>query len=371
MTKTMTKHDKIFFCRLFCYAMDFFGIKAKSLCNAADDEFTESSVSSWRTRNPPGAEIEFQSLVKAVKICLDNKHAGDYYDKKKYVEDLKSIISDYHCTIPEFIVKWTDYSIIDLAVRTIEFAYSQPRLISNKVISKTETLTVHGVSRSYARTEAVVFDFDGTLTTTNKVRTTWESIWTMLGYSVDECINLHLKFSNGEITHEQWCLFTEEKFKAKHLHRDQLVPLIESTQLIQDIDKVFLELDRRGIQVYIVSGSIKYIIRRCLAGLVEYVSGGIDANTFDFDEDGYLSHIIGTAYDFEGKAARITNIATDMKIDPNQILFIGNSLNDEWAHTSGARTLAINPKNTNMFNKAIWDDCIVHCESLLEILKFI
>lgn len=369
--KKATKNEKLkFFCKVFAFITEYFGIAAKALCESASGWFSEASVSSWRTRFGPRSDEAFRELLFAMNTCLVKKYVLDYYDKNDYVEKVRKIISGYSKT-PDFLRSETDYNIIELVVKTLEFAYLFKNLMPSPILQNVEIAVTSCAKHSNAKTEAVVFDFDGTLTTTNKVRTTWESIWTMLGYSVNDCVELHAKFSNHEITHAEWCSLTEEKFKARRLNRNQLSPLIESTQLITGIEEIFQELDQRDIKVYIVSGSIKYIIRKCLGNLVQYVSGGIDANIFDFDEEGYLTQIIGTAYDFEGKAARITNIAKELNIAPEQILFVGNSLNDEWAHTSGARTLAINPKNTNMYNKSIWDDCIVDCKSLVEIMKYI
>lgn len=370
MSKKTNKNNKILFCQVFDFIMEHFSIKAKPLCDCSNGAFSETSISSWKTRNPPGSEEVFGYLLTVVKDYLTNKHASDMFDRGDYIKKVSGEIAHY-CKLPDFLVSPNSYSIIELVGRTLEFSYLNQKMLPcdthAEITNESEPLVEH---HSSAKTEAVVFDFDGTLTTT-KVRTTWESIWTLLGYTVQDCVDLHIKFSNNEISHKEWCFLTEEKFKARKLHKSQLAPLIESTKLITGIEEVLQELDKRGIQVYIVSGSIKYIILKSLGALAQYVSGGIDANVFDFDEEGYLSQIIGTAYDFEGKAARITKIAQDLSISPNQILFVGNSLNDEWAHSSGARTLAINPKNTNMFNKNIWDDCIVQCDSLVQILKYI
>lgn len=371
MKNEIEKKDKFFFCHVFSFIMEYFSIKAKVLSDCSNEgAVPEASISSWKTRNPPGSEEGFNELIKAMKICMEKKHVSDFFDRGDYIKRICSEIS-FYCKVPEFLVTPNSYSVIELVILTLEFAFLHQKLLPDVTQNNIEDeVAATTVCHSTAKTEAIVFDFDGTLTNA-KVRTTWESIWTLLGYTIQDCVDLHVRFSNSEITHKEWCALTEEKFKARKLHKNQLTPLIENTHLIAGIEEVLKELDRRGIEVYIVSGSIKYIILKCLGALAQYVSGGIDANVFDFDENGYLSHIAGTAYDFEGKAARITKIANELNILPNQILFVGNSLNDEWAHSSGARTLAINPKNTNMFNTDIWDNCIVQCDTLTEILKYI
>lgn len=375
MKKSQKNKNLILFCKVFSFITEYYNISAKSLCDAANGAFCESSVSSWRTRNPPGSSESFNELLVAMDICLKTKNVTEYYDITDYANRVCSVIKKY-LEPPRFLVNGGQNSVEYTVKKTLEFAFHHKNMKpdTNYCIDHQshELIPFQTKIDSKKKTEAVVFDFDGTLTTTaGNVKTTWESIWTLLGYSVDDCVNLHIKFSHKEISHEEWCLLTEEKFKLRRLHRDQLLSLVHDTQLIPGIEAVLKELDRKNIKVYIVSGSIKYIIRKVLGNLYQYVSGGVDANVFSFDEEGYLSKIIGTAYDFEGKAARITKIVEELKIAPEQILFVGNSHNDEWAYSSGARTLAINPKDTNMYNKNIWNNCIYNCESLTEILKYI
>ena len=58
------------------------------------------------------------------------------------------------------------------------------------------------------RTQAVVFDFGGTLTETQGKHTTWERLWQKLGYSVNDCSELHRRYQRGLLTHQEWCDLT-------------------------------------------------------------------------------------------------------------------------------------------------------------------
>ena len=95
------------------------------------------------------------------------------------------------------------------------------------------------------------------------------------------------------------------------------------------------------------------------------------ANYFKFDSNGFLMEIVGTHYDNLGKAYYISQIAEELNISPQDILFVGNSMNDRFACRSGARTLCINPTLTDPFDKKVWNNCIQSCESLGEILAFL
>ena len=220
------------------------------------------------------------------------------------------------------------------------------------------------------KTQAVIFDFDGTLTYGKTNKTTWERLWTCLGYNVKLCQELHMKFDRKELSHPQWCKLTEEKFCERKLHKKALDEIAENIKLINGIEDTFKHLESRNIKIYIVSGSILYIIKHTLGDLYKYIDE-TKANVFKFDDNGYLTEIVGTKYDFEGKADFISNVACELNISPRDILFVGNSLNDRFAHKSGARTLCINPKLTDTTNQTVWNDCIPTCENLLEIISYI
>lgn len=220
------------------------------------------------------------------------------------------------------------------------------------------------------KTQAIVFDFDGTLTCGKTNQTTWESLWTCLGYDVRLCKELHMRYDRKEITHPQWCKLTEDKFCQRKLHKKSLEEIADNIKLINGIEDAFKQLASRNIKIYIVSGSILYIIKHALGNLYKYIDE-TKANVFKFDDNDYLTEIVGTKYDFEGKADFISNIASELKISPADIWFVGNSVNDRFAYKSGAKTLCINPKLTDPTNQTVWNRCIPKCENLLEIFQYI
>ena len=95
------------------------------------------------------------------------------------------------------------------------------------------------------------------------------------------------------------------------------------------------------------------------------------ANRFTFNKKGYLSRIIGTNYDFDGKAKYVEKVSNDCHIPVDEILFIGNSFNDAHVYRSGARTLCINPWLTNSHNTLYWHDSIDNMKNFEEIIPFV
>lgn len=283
-----------------------------------------------------------EQIYEEIRVFFEEKEAGQtYYNLRRHYPTLKVFAGE-----------------------VLEICY----LFSKNAVSDSFRTTED--IPSTGKTQAVVFDFDGTLTSGKANRTTWESIWISLGYDVKQCQELHMKFSRGEISHTEWCKITEHYFRERHLHRSMVEEISSKIKLLKGTRKTFQELYQRDIKIYIVSGSIMTVIRPVIHSIYQYVDG-IKANEFRFGENGILKEIVGTKYDFEGKAQYISEIAKELKISPHDILFVGNSINDQFAYISGARTLCINPKLTDVTNVSVWNNCIPTCRDLTEILAFL
>lgn len=205
--------------------------------------------------------------------------------------------------------------------------------------------------------KAIVFDFDGTLTKNNEARSSWEKIWVRLGYKVYDCQKYYQMYKAGDIDHQTWCDLTCRAFKKKNFSKDILMEIAKDIQLMEGAIEVLLKLKNEdNLKLYIVSGSIFELIENVFGDSIEDLFDGHMANTFIFHTNNKLSKIIGTQYDFEGKAEYIKKIVNDEGLESaSEVLFIGNSDNDEYAYKSGAQTLCFNPRLTNGSNKKIWN----------------
>lgn len=219
-------------------------------------------------------------------------------------------------------------------------------------------LTGYFVKKKYKPIKAIVFDFDGTLSRCmiSEMNSSWEMIWEKLGYKKSECEELYKKFKAKEINHQQWCDKTCRAFQKKNLTENTLKEIAKDFELIRGVKESLERLKLKGIKLYLVSGSIMQLIRFIWDDELDDYFDECKANIFRF-KDGKLETIVGTRYDFEGKAKFITDIFKHLKLkSQSEILFIGNSDNDQYAHKSGARTLCLNAKLTNPDDKDIWDD---------------
>ena len=119
-------------------------------------------------------------------------------------------------------------------------------------------------SPSSGAIRAVVFDFDGTLTSRSEAPTTWEKLWQICGYSVEECQELHRQFDKKEITHQEWCDITLSHFSSANLHREQVEEIARHIALLAGTGRTLEELKAQGVTSYIVSGSIGDVVRAAL-----------------------------------------------------------------------------------------------------------
>lgn len=232
-------------------------------------------------------------------------------------------------------------------------------------------LVISEISPIVKSKKVIIFDFDGTLTVPNYGYNTWESLWIALGYPVEYCEKYHKMYSNHEITHDEWCEITEKYFKEAKLGKHHLYETAKDAKLLPDTQEVIYYLKSKGFALYILSGSIKQFIEIVLGKDLALCFSEIKANRFVFDSQGLLEGIIGTPYDFEGKARFVTKIIDEKHIAPNEILYIGNSFNDEFVYKSGVETLCINPAQTDFYNNKIWHNYLRNVKSLKDVLPFI
>lgn len=217
--------------------------------------------------------------------------------------------------------------------------------------------------------KAVVLDFDGTMTT-QKSRTTWEMIWTELGYSTNDCNFYHRQFSNGLISHEKWCQITSDKFKERGITENTLTQVASTIELVDGVLELVEILEKNDIEFHILSGSIEQIIRMVLGQELFNRFTHVQANSLKFT-NAKLTYIEGTKYDFEGKADYINNLIRSRKYSRTDVLFVGNSSNDRWASRSGVTTLCVNPHFTDGNDEKEWIYCLREMDNILEILKYI
>jgi HAD superfamily phosphoserine phosphatase-like hydrolase len=219
-------------------------------------------------------------------------------------------------------------------------------------------------------TKAAVFDFGGTLTQPTHGPNTWERLWATVGYKNRETGKLHRDYMDGRIRHQEWCDKTAIKLREAGFTRAHLEQVATAIRPMPGLDDTIKELRAKGIGLFIVSGNVREIIRIVLGEQFVFFDE-IKANDMIFDGDGLIKEIRGHDFDFEGKADFLRRVFKERRCDPLDVLFVGNSLNDNWAIRSGARTLCVNPSETDPYDRRVWNYSLRPMENLIEILPFV
>jgi HAD superfamily phosphoserine phosphatase-like hydrolase len=222
----------------------------------------------------------------------------------------------------------------------------------------------------YTKIKSIVFDFDGTLTTSDINKSSWQRIWKKLGYEQADCDKYFSMYINKEIEHQEWCDITCKKFKDKKFSKSDLIDIANEIQLNPSVINTLTLLRKCGVKLHITSGSILELIQIIFGKYIDLFED-VKANRFSFDKNNIISSITGTLYDFEGKANYVKELIEKDNLKPYEIMFVGNSKNDDWAYQSGGRTLCINPHDTTFSNSRIWHHTIRSLIDLEEILPYI
>ena len=203
--------------------------------------------------------------------------------------------------------------------------------------------------------KTIIFDFDGTLT--KKHQNVWKYLWKKTPYGIEMNNLFYTLFSKGKITYQKWAELDFYYLKKGGIDVFSLKEAAENVVLQDGCFEFLKALKTNSYDLHIVSGGIKCVIKQCLKPHAQLFTN-ISANNFSFNEDGSLKDIIVTPYDNEGKALYIEELMAKNNLSPNDILFIGNSTNDEFVHKTGCHTLCINAETKNVSNKTIWNNSI-------------
>ena len=218
------------------------------------------------------------------------------------------------------------------------------------------------------KTEIVIFDYDGTLTKSEKGTNTWFNMWKALDdFETDE--KFYSMFKRGEITHKEWFNLIVNHLKEKKVKASFFEELAKKTILLNDLESVFKSLYEQGKEIYILSSGIKNLIDLSLRDFKRYITE-IQGYEILFDDERVVS--AGKDVDFldEQKDDYIKKLMKAKNVKPQAILFVGNGSNDECVSKTGVNMLCLNPDDTDHNDSKIWNNYLF-TDSLKDILPFI
>lgn len=219
------------------------------------------------------------------------------------------------------------------------------------------------------KTKLVVFDFDGTLSKPNVLPNSWARIWAKIGRTKDD-ETLYQMYKNKELSYTEWAKEVIKVYREEKFSRQMLEDIAKGTILLDDSEEVLKSLYLAGIKVIILSGGIKNIIEYALGDNLKYIYK-IEAQELIFDKDDIVEGVTVLDHFIEDKSQYTTIVLKQLNLKPEEVVFFGNSKNDEDVYKTGVKTICLNPDSADFNNRKIWKDCIKKTETLSSILKFI
>ena len=219
------------------------------------------------------------------------------------------------------------------------------------------------------KTKLVVFDFDGTLSKPNVLPNSWARIWAKIGRTKDD-ETLYQMYKNKELSYTEWAKEVIKVYREEKFSRQMLEDIAKGTILLDDSEEVLKSLYLAGIKVIILSGGIKNIIEYALGDNLKYIYK-IEAQELIFDKDNIVEGVTVLDHFIEDKSQYMAIVLKQLNLKPEEVVFFGNSKNDEDVYKTGVKTICLNPDSADFDNRKIWKDCIKKTETLSSILKFI
>lgn len=224
-------------------------------------------------------------------------------------------------------------------------------------------------NKSEAKTKLIIFDFDGTLSVPDEIDNSWARIWIEINL-LDEDIRLYNLYKDKQITYKQWVdeiikIYRENKVNSKTFSK-----AAKKIHLLNNCKKVFKFLYQNDIKICILSGGVKNIIEEKVKKFRQFITE-IEAETLTLDNDGVVNGIILAKSNVEDKSNFVLNQIKKYNLKKEEVIFVGNSYNDEEVYKSGVTTICLNPVKTDYTNKKIWTHYLLNVKDLRDILKFV
>jgi phosphoserine phosphatase len=179
----------------------------------------------------------------------------------------------------------------------------------------------------------IAFDLDGTLLRLSKHKYSWAAVWERLAGDTDGRVwREHMRrFLRDEIGYSKWCDIAAEEFRKKQITNSQMIGLAKEFHLIANCKEVLLKLKSEGYKIVLLSGGIDIFLRAHFTKKEEEsIFDIVKINVMAFDVDNVVAHVKATSYDFEGKMTAITEICQDEGISLEDVLYVGDAINDRY-----------------------------------------
>jgi HAD superfamily phosphoserine phosphatase-like hydrolase len=334
------------FCAVLATIMECFSLRSVDLGKTVreisnNQAFSESTVRSWKSRNPPARRTDFTNLCKVIDHSIDNLVLSVYFGP--YVEKMEQTLLRY---VDRKTIEKPEYDFLNCddlkgtLKRVLEFAFANRQALPKKTeIPVLDMEAGKEVVTSEKQPKRIVaFDLDGTLI--KGIRHSWTILWKIIGRSADEAHHLKKDFETGKISYQEW---TEDD--CKHLREGGLTKamvhkaVVESRcTLTKNLRKAVKKLQDNNCICAIISGGADCVLYDLMPDADElFGKENIFINQCKFDErgDGIIYEIVPTPYDWdegclgvEGKAAGLKLLCAKHGVRLEDSVFVGDDRND-------------------------------------------
>jgi HAD superfamily phosphoserine phosphatase-like hydrolase len=171
--------------------------------------------------------------------------------------------------------------------------------------------------------KAIIIDVDKTLTE----RTTWYELTERLGGSSREHASIFVNYLQGHISFDQ---AKKELFALWNsngpVHKDQLIDIFKTVPLRGEAFSVFNELQDRGYELCLISGSIKMFIEIVAERFnIKHYYGNSELL---FDEKGYWIDFLYNKDEANHKVSQLNHFLDTTSFTVEDCIAIGDSAND-------------------------------------------
>lgn len=328
-----------FFNAIFSYIIDTFKIKQKSICDAynhtASDgteiTITEASVSSWKTRNPPQANI-IEDVYLALRSVLLKRI--EYVSKPllDFLQDTKAIFNAYKLSGVFSTIENSGGEYVDIILNILKAAYEDKhRLPAERNLE----IAVTEVDNKEIK-KLVVFDLDGTLI--KGIKYSWTLLYQVANVPTEKCKIKKKEFENGEISYPEWVEFDCQELQAGGLTKEiAQTATKKNCSLTVNFREAIKKLKDNGCAVGIISGGADIVLYSLIPDADALFDGNIYINKLKFDDSGKLIDIEATPYDWDddgkvrgvqGKNEGLKRLCKKYNLNFVDSVFVGDDDND-------------------------------------------
>lgn len=169
----------------------------------------------------------------------------------------------------------------------------------------------------------ICFDFDDTLTTENS----WYSLNTAMGIYPEEDFAMYVEYKNGDVSYEEWTAKIENLYKERGLaSRERITQVLKQFNLRSDAIETVKELQRRGYEIIIISGSFDITISQ--AAHVLNIKTFRAGTSIIFNDNDIFSHFKNQGEESMTKLNQLTDICKIKNIQLFDCVCVGDGAND-------------------------------------------